>query len=328
MNNQCINIAISGLGLTTSDELKIRLRKLLPNTIGINWTNIADQNINCILINEHFFEHDNIQNIIQNKKIPYLKISKHSDPTESTDENLLCIPINDELILKDWVNIKLLNRTNISEPKPEVTTGHVDSENTPSETPNIKEIDFFTDIYQQEIRKILINDQFGTLAIIDHHAHLAWLEPTREAYKTDPSIQYTAASTTDFIKVSRKQHHNLENWLFNLVWQNPNIITAPSLDKAYRLRFWPQPNMADKKILLQLSASFILGAEIQHVADKLNIPVHTVQHFITANLAICNAELISVKDCQFNKPSNIENQTENTGFLKGFFGKLKNRFKF
>ena len=86
MNNQCINIAISGLGLTTSDDLKIRLRKILPNNIGINWTNISDQNINCILINEHFFEHDNIQNIIQNKKIPYLKISKHGDQLENTAE--------------------------------------------------------------------------------------------------------------------------------------------------------------------------------------------------------------------------------------------------
>lgn len=325
MNNQCINIAISGLGLTTSDELKIRLRRILPNNIGINWTNISDQNINCILINEHFFEHDNIQNIIQNKKIPYLKISKHSEQAECVDENLLCLPINDELTLKDWVNIKLLNRSSQIEQKPQALY-----DDSPAEQDlEIKEVAFFTDIYQQEIRKILINDQFGTLAIIDHHAHLAWLEPTREAYKTDLSIQYAAATTTDFIKVSRKQHHNLENWLFNLIWQNPNIITIPSQNEAYRLNFWPQPNMADKKILLQLSACFILGAEIQHVANKLNIPIHTVQHFIAANLAINNAELISVKDCQFNQPSSsTENQTENQGFLKSLFGKLKTRFKF
>ena len=70
MNNQYINIAISGLGLTTSDDLKIRLRKILPTSIGINWTTIADQNISCILINEQFFENSNIQNIIQNKNIP------------------------------------------------------------------------------------------------------------------------------------------------------------------------------------------------------------------------------------------------------------------
>ncbi|WP_089605784.1 hypothetical protein [Acinetobacter piscicola] len=327
MNNQCINIAISGLGLTTSDELKIRLRKLLPNNIGINWTNISDQNINCILINEHFFEHDNIQNIIQSKKIPYLKISKHSDQDGSTDENLLCFPINDELTLKDWVNIKLLNHSsNQPEQKPALILDHIDTDLKVAV--DAKEIDFFTNIYQQDIRKILINDQFGTLAIIDHHAHLAWLEPTREAYRTDLSIQYTAANTTDFIKVSRKQHHNLENWLFNLIWQNPNIITIPSQDKSYRLKFWPQPNMADKKILLQLSGCFILGAEIQHVANKLNISVQTVQHFIAANFAINNVEIIPTKDCQFNKPSETENQTENQGFLKSFFGKLKSRFKF
>ena len=123
MNNQYINIAISGLGITTSDDLKIRLRKILPNNIGINWTSVADQNINCLLINEHFFDNTNIQNIIQKRNIPYLKISKHSEYTESAENNLLCIPIYDECTLKNWIYNKLLKsptttETQISDPQP------------------------------------------------------------------------------------------------------------------------------------------------------------------------------------------------------------------
>ena len=138
MNNQCINIAISGLGLTTSDDLKIRLRKILPTNIGINWTSVSDQNINCILINEQFFENNNIQNIIQNKNIPYLKISKHSEHKESAEDNLLCIPIYDEFTLKNWVNIKLLHKTETEQSElSQIPNDEADDQL------EIKEIDFF-----------------------------------------------------------------------------------------------------------------------------------------------------------------------------------------
>jgi hypothetical protein len=322
MNNQCINIAISGLGLTTSDDLKIRLRKILPINIGINWTSVSDQNINCILINEQFFENENIQNIIHNKNIPYLKISKHSEHTESAENNLLCIPIYDEGTLKNWVNNKLLLKTEQSEP---ILDPFLEQTKTQLE---IKEIDFFADLYQQDSRKIILSDHLGTIAIIDHHAHLAWLEATRDEYQTDRSIQYADALTADFIKVSRKRQFNLENWMFNLIWKNPNLITVPAADKYYRLKFWIQPNSLDKKLLLQLTACFIYGAEIQHVADKLNIPVATVQHFVAANLAIHNAEVISAKESKFDKTQSDEQQSENKGILKSFFNKLKNKFKF
>jgi hypothetical protein len=54
MNGHCINIAISGISLKVSDELKIELRKTIPNEFGINWINIADPNIDLLLINENF----------------------------------------------------------------------------------------------------------------------------------------------------------------------------------------------------------------------------------------------------------------------------------
>ena len=55
MNGHCINIAISGISLKVSDELKIELRKTIPHEFGINWINIAHPNIDLLLINENFF---------------------------------------------------------------------------------------------------------------------------------------------------------------------------------------------------------------------------------------------------------------------------------
>ena len=52
MNGHCINIAISGISLKVSDELKIELRKTIPHEFGINWINISDPNLDLLLINE------------------------------------------------------------------------------------------------------------------------------------------------------------------------------------------------------------------------------------------------------------------------------------
>ncbi len=49
MDSHCINIAVSGLSLKVSDELKILIRNLISNQYGINWVNIS----NIILIINH-----------------------------------------------------------------------------------------------------------------------------------------------------------------------------------------------------------------------------------------------------------------------------------
>ena len=45
MDSHCINIAVSGLSLKVSDELKILIRNLISNQYGINWVNISNNNI-------------------------------------------------------------------------------------------------------------------------------------------------------------------------------------------------------------------------------------------------------------------------------------------
>lgn len=76
MDSHCINIAVSGLSLKVSDELKILIRDLISNQYGINWVNISSNQIDLLIINENFFDADNIQNILNKKKFPYLKITK------------------------------------------------------------------------------------------------------------------------------------------------------------------------------------------------------------------------------------------------------------
>ena len=318
MSSSSINIAISGLGLSTTEDLKIRLRNLLPNDVGVNWINIADQNINGLLINEAFIDNQHIQNIIQHKKIPYLKISKQSTSSKSLEGHVLHIPIADELPLKKWVDVQLLPQSNIQsadQRRPEVSTIQ-------------KDYSFFTEITQNDSRKLHFKDQFGTLAIIDHYRHFAWLEPSRQQIQTDHSIEYSQASTTDFIKVSRKKQINLEDWFFNLIWNSNQLLALPEPHLHYKIHFWPQPFNAERKIILQLSACFSHGAEIADVATKLGIPLETVQYFIATNLAINNAEKITAKTSQFGHLLKSQAENSDHGALISFFGKLKRRFGF
>ena len=314
MNHTCINIAISGIGSTATEDLKIRLRQLLPDEIGINWTSIADQNLDCLLVNEIFYDNDNVQNII-NKNIPYLKVAKKNIQQQDTPENTLYLPILNNQALQDWIKINFAFE--------EITSST--AQDALSDPDLLKDIQYFQKIYQQDHRQLHFYDQFGTIAIIDHNMHFAWLEPTRTEFKTDLSVRFEDASTADFIKVSRKRQYNLEDWLFNLMWNSPQLCIYPNENNYFRIKFWPQPLASDKKMILQLSACFVQGAEILAVANKLDIPLTTVQHFIAANFAIGNVEQISAKDSKFGQQV-LEKQEQSA--LKSFFGKLKSRFGF
>lgn len=318
MQSNSVNIAISGLGINTSTELKLTLRRLLPNHFCINWTSITDENIDCLFINEVFFDHQHIQNLIQNKSLPYLKISKRIQE-DSSDPNILTIPLTKENKFQEWVNLKLLNQININ---------YTENNSISNADSHPKDFAFFNDIYNHESGKLHITDKLGTVAIIDHKNHMAWLEPSRTEISTDQSIKYETASTNDFIKVSRKIQFNLEDWLFHLIWNTNNLLTLPNIDQHYKINYCVQPLDKDRKIILQLSASFMLGARIMDVANRFNISSEIVQKFIAGHLAIQNAKPLLERDCKFGKKVEIDEAVETQESIKSFFKNFKRKFGF
>lgn len=318
MPSSNVNIAISGLGIKTSTELKINLRRLLPDEFCINWISINDENIDCLFINEVFFDHQHIQNLIQNNAIPFLKISKKNQD-DCPDPNTLTIPLTDANKFQEWVNLKLLNQIDHTYKDNNIISG---------ENKQRKDFTFFNDIYNHESGKLHITDKLGTVAIIDHKNHLAWLEPSRTEISTDQSIQYQIASTNDFIKVSRKIQFNLENWLFHLIWNTNDLIDLPEIDQHYKINYCVQPLDKDRKIILQLSASFMLGARIMDVANRFNISSEIVQKFIAGHLAIQNAYALLERDCKFGKKIEIDEAVETQESIKSFFKNFKRKFGF
>lgn len=317
MKNHCINIAILGLGLITTDDIKKRLRNRLPKEIDIKWTNIADTQLDLLLINDVFFENNHIQKVINENKTPYLKLAKHSDQIEQNDPNLLCIPITDESVLNKFIENYLNYQPNLA----------YKNKNTAISSQLIS-YHFFSQIYQEYSRKLLISDQGGTLALIDHHAHYAWPDKANHSLHTDTTIRYADAITSDLLKISRKNQTNLENWIFELIWNSTDFIAYPEPEAYFKLLYWPQPTLKDRKVILQMSASFSLGAQVEKISQNFNIPLVTVQKFIIANQSIHNIKAISSKDARFGNRPKIKKDDVEPHIIKNFFHKLKRRFGF
>ncbi|TDM60549.1 hypothetical protein C5B72_18270 [Acinetobacter sp. KU 011TH] len=319
MDSHCINIAISGLSLKVSDELKILIRNLISNQYGINWINISNNHIDLLIINENFFDADNIQNILQKKKIPYLKITKTpSQNGNSIYEHTLHFPLEKSEPLLYWLQKNVLaslestviNSTSASSNEMALIDGH-----------------FIKSLHSQENTKLHLFDDKGTLAIIDNRTQIAWVEPSRQKAHTNMSFNFAFAKTSDFTKVSRKKSYYLQDWLWNLIWNSNNFENLASKDSYFKIDHWPQPYQKEyRKVSLQLSACFIQGAKITDVAHQLNLSIDDVLRFVTACLMANNGKFVSASKCTYTPNSYLENSNTENHFFKNFIGKIRRRF--
>ena len=322
MNGHCINIAISGISSKISDELKIELRQAIPYEFGINWINIADPNIDLLLINENFFDTEGIQRILKQKKLPYLKVAKGQSFGHIEEHQTLFSPLAHQTdALKIWIQQHLLSY---------LSSQHSQQPHSlsPSDHHNAVDVKFLTDMLNPENARLHLFDNRGTLAIIDTRSQIAWLELTRTHPQTNHSFNYEFATISDFTKVSRKVEYHLQDWLWNLFWCSPEFLPlAPESHAYYKIDYWPQPAQAtDRKIILRLAACFIQGAQISQVATQLQLPIQTVQQFVAACISSSNGQIISASDSHYLQAETTHQSNEQQGFLNKFFGKIRRRF--
>lgn len=318
MNNKVINIAISGLGSITIDEIKKRIIKNAPNSINMNWTTLNDSNLDCILINDAFFESKHIQKIITERKIPFLKITIKSIDKNHTDPNLFSISLNDDTPINTLIQKCINFKYNLTQPAIEKIESNIP----------LKTYHFFNGLYSEYCHKLTLRDQNGIVAVIDHHAHAAWPYLLRKIPRSDPSIHYNDAVTADLMQISRKHQVNLENWVFELIYSSNYLLELPEVSAYFKIKYWPQPLFSETKPILQLSAAFMIGAQISDVSEKLDIPVYIVQKYIAANQAIHNIEPISAKNAKFGVDLNTAVAIEEQSSTLSFFKKLKRKFGF
>lgn len=320
MNGHCINIAISGISLKVSDELKIELRKTIPNEFGINWINISDPDIDLLLINENFFDTEGIQRIIQKKQLPCLKIARGHGSEHIEEHNTLYLPFQQQDALKNWIQHRLLSyvsQQQSQQPAIDTASKH-----------NAINIKFLADMLKPENGRLHLFDDHGTLAVIDTRSQTAWLEPTRVQTQTNHSFNYEFATTSDFMRVSRKVEYQLHDWLWNLFWHSLEFQRlAPGETEYYKIEYWPQPaSGSERKITLRLAACFIQGAQLSQVATQLKLPLQTVQQFVTACMISNNGSIVSISQSHYLRSTQSGQAIEEQGMLNKFFGKIRRRF--
>ncbi|MEB3768283.1 hypothetical protein [Acinetobacter sp. MD2] len=322
MNNN-INIAISGLSLQSSNELKAALRNNIPMSYALNWINIADPNIDLLVINESFFDTSSIQRILEKKNCSFLKVTKNSNTHGNIDNDTLCLPLNDRFgPLKDWIENKILSKFT------KKISPHTNIEKQQLTEPTIINLNTFKNMYHAENTRLHLFDDTGTLAIIDLRRKIAWAISENNQIKTNQNFCYELAKMNDLTKVSRKHEYLLDDWIWNLIWLSPEFNCLSHEIEYYQLDHWPQPfTKTDQKLIFQLSASFIHGASLHEIAQKFDLPLVTVQQFIAASMASNNGKQIPHNPIQHAKSETkkVEVQVEQS-FLNNFFGKLRRRF--
>lgn len=322
MSKQYLNIAIAGLSIHESDELKHQLSNILPENFSIQWKTAADVNLDCLFIHEHFYETDGIQRILTTKNFPWLKISKSNDLSGKVENNTLYFPLLDTQDLNHWVKKYILNQE-----QPSLQSSHL-TETAELHNHHFSEQFFKKLLNSEEHTKMHLYDQHGTLAIIDLAQNLAWPNTERSSFKTDHTFNYELASTSDLLRVSRKERIMLQDWIWNLFWQSPGMYNIIPQDGDYKIYYWPKPeDTINRKHIFHLSAYFIQGANISEIAEHNSISPIIIRQFIAANMAAGNLERVTKARKNYTPPEAVDKQ-DSQSFIGSFINKIRLKFGF
>lgn len=318
--HQAVNIAIFGLSLRTLNELKEQIQTAVPNHVKVNWSNIAEPQLDILMINHIFFDSPNIKSLIKNNHINVLQIANNADKNSLIEDDILYLPLNHLQSLHQWLNERLAKNAAIEKVSPAQAT------NTTIHRKQIREV--LQEILNPKNGKIQLFDHNGLIAIADPRNEWVWQNPMLQTLHTDPSLNYTYATQNDQLWITETPQQDLKQWLWNLLWASKdfNELCPPSASSFY-LEIWPQPkNRIDRQDILRMSACFAQGAKIETVAAQLNLSEQKVRHFVAACLGTNFGKLIKDREAKYS-PQIQKNETEQH-FMQKLFGRLRNRLGF
>lgn len=343
-----INIAIFGMSLSLLDELKSKIRLMIPNHVQVNWTNIAEPNLDCIMINDVFFSSANIQNLIQNKQLNYLRLVKDETRGGELVGDALYVPITNTAPLNQWINQYVLNgatatrveassatTTTIASTTATISSTVKPLSSTTTSNNNVVSEKILDDIFNDKNGNIQLFDSIGNLAIINAKSEQVWLNSTRSELKTDGAFNYTYVTAQNLNVVKDVAGIDLHLWVFNLAWNSSNVLNLPvSKQKFYKLIYWPQAEVGkDRRDIIRLSAAFAKGASIEQVENFTKVNTQTIEKFISSCLVARLIEEVPVEQAKLvkfvvPKEQATPQQTEQATAVSSFFGRLRKRLGF
>lgn len=142
---------------------------------------------------------------------------------------------------------------------------------------------------------------------------------------TDETLNYTYATMHMTQSVSSIPGVDLRLWLWNMFWYSANLSKPVSIQRFYKLQYWPHPSAGqDRATILKMAACFERGASIQQIHDQSGIAIDLLKKFTCVALYTQTLKEIDENEAQYI----VAEKKQSEGVLKGFFGKLRKNLAF
>ena len=305
-----LKIAIFGLSLNILEHIKQEIQSIYPD-IHIAWVNISDPALNVLLVNEIFFNTDSIQQIVNAKQVPYLRLITAPEKACSIADDILYLPFQMTDQIREWFKSHL------------TYTATAQTERlirAPYKKADVDKV--IQEFLNERNDNIQIFDASGNIGLMNTRTEQVWLDPERKLKGTDSSMNYTYATMQMAQSVIHTQGIDLRTWLWNTLWYSNELLKSHSSTKFYQLVFWPQPDpIADRREIFQIAACFEQGASIQQVEQHLEITQDRIIKFVSVALMCGALREISIDEAHLVQDA----QSASTTGLGGFLTKLRSK---
>lgn len=309
-----IKIAIFGLSLNVLDNIKQKLSAMYEESFEVVWVNIGEPQLDILLVNEMFFGSPTIQNIVNSRNVPYLRMVAQSDKSGSIEGDTMYLPFVVTDQIRSWFKARYLKMPveQVSKKSDRQVFNHA--------IRDLKKV--IDELFNERNGNIQVFDHTGNIGVINTRTEQVWLESDYKVKGIEESLNYTYATMHMTQSVSAVQGIDLRTWLWNALWYSSHMNKDISSHTFYKLAYWPQPeSKMDRATILKIAACFEKGANIQQIEQKTGIAKNQLIKFVSVALYTNALKQINEEEAKY-----VASEPKDTqGIFKGFFGKLRKK---
>ncbi len=317
MPQRSLDVSIVGLSVATTVTIRNFLSQIIPGNFELRWVNLAESTVDLLIVHHTLVDSANVSKMLAGRHIPILKIASEFGLEGILRHETLYLPIADLTVLKDWLYSKLPKLSSLS-------VAQFLSHKTDKMINQQIDYSIFEKVHDKEAGPTKILNADGLIGIVNTRKEQIWLPKTEpHLNQVDHSWQVTYSTNKDGRDVLDSPH-DLRQWIWQTLWCADHLLTLASPEDYIHLKFWPQPNVSDRKDTLRMAAYFQYGYKVSEVAEKSQISLQRVQHFASALIA-ANLAKHSLAEFSGSSAARSTLAGHEVQGLRGFFSKLRLR---
>ncbi|WP_425919534.1 hypothetical protein [Acinetobacter sp. TSRC1-2] len=312
-----LNIAVFGLSLNVLDQLKSQILLSVPREVPVRWVNIAEKNIDLLMVNDAFFASSSIQKILSQIRIQYLRLIKVPEQQGMIVDDTLSYPVTQLDDLREWLQEKFFDYESDDRFHLSSATGE-------------KSVAISTVFNQCLLARncfIQLFDCRGFLALVDTMTERVWVNPHHPVTGFDKSLNQTYA-TNQFVQemIKNTQAQDLRSWLWQVAYRSTDIeLPEIQANQYFKLQIWPkfEPGY-ERRNLFKIATCFAQGAQIQIAINQLNIPKQQIIRFVALTHMLKMGSWIDSHGAEFMRNDESADQGQMIK-MRSFFMKLRKK---